>query len=146
MLGLKVGRFGTLDSSIFVVSGADVGQAAADAFVNCLKRDGWKTSVIRNGVLSDTEVIISGEIVEFSVNARSAWFSTNVAAKVILILEAENRADGSKIRMTVRADDSRNVFWFTAQDAQALINETMAKSYAKWASGTKVEGRSVRLN
>jgi hypothetical protein len=146
MLGLKVGRFGTLDSSIFVVSGADVGQATADAFVNCLKRDGWRTSVIRSGALSDTEVIISGEIVEFSVNARSAWFSTNVAAKVILILEAENRADGSKIRMTVRADDSRKVFWFSAHYAPALNNETLVKCYATWASGTKVEGRSVRLN
>jgi hypothetical protein len=145
MLGLKIGRLGALDSSVFVVSGADVGQSAADALAAFLKGKGWVTSAIRNGSPGATDVIVSGEVVELSVNARSAWFSTEVTAKVALLLEAENQADGSKIRMTVGSEGSDHVYWFDPKLAQTLINDVLTESYAKWVSGTKVEGRSLRL-
>lgn len=145
MLGVKTGRFGSLDSYTFVVSGVDVGQAAADALSHYLARHGKTSSVIRIGTPLTTDVIISGEIVELGVDARTDWFFTRVSAKATLLLEAENQADGSRIRMTVGGTDARNVLWFEPKHAQTLINQVLVVSYAKWSAGIKVDGRALRL-
>jgi hypothetical protein len=145
VLGVKAGRFGSLDSYTFVVSGADAGQAAADALVHYLTRRGRTSSTIRIGTPVTTDVIISGEIVDLGIDVRSDWFFTRLSAKATLVLEAENRMDGSRVRLTVRGTDSRKIFWFEPKHAQALINQVLVESYAQWSAGIKVDGRALRL-
>lgn len=143
LLGVKAGRFGSLDSYNFVVSGADLGQAVADALIRYLAGHGGRASAIRMGAPAMADVIISGEIIDLAADAKSDWLSTRVTAKATLLIEAENQVDGGRIRMTVGASDARSVSWFAPSHAQSLVNQVLTESYAKWNGSIKVEGRKI---
>jgi hypothetical protein len=82
--------------------------------------------------------------VELVVDARANWFSTRVSGKATLLIEAENRSDGTRVSQTVSGTDSRNVAWFDPHHAEALINQVLIECYAKWRAGIKIDGRMVR--
>lgn len=145
MLGIKIGRVGTLDSFVFDVSGGDVGQAAADALTNYLNSQGWRASSIKNGVADSPDVMLTAEIVEMSVEARSTWFSTDMTSTIKIMVQGINRADSTTVRMILAGDGMRSVFWFDPDDAQTLINDVLKESFSKLVKGTRFEGNLLRL-
>ncbi len=144
LLGMKSGRFGSLDSYNFVVSGADVGQAVADGLVQYLAEHGAEAETVRIGAPPQTDVMISGEIIDLSADANPGWWSTRVTAKASLLIESENRADGARARITAGASDARSVGWFRPAHAQSLLNQVLLESFAKWKASVKVDGKSIQ--
>jgi hypothetical protein len=88
------------------------------------------------------DVIVTGEVHEFSTHVKSRFFSSVIEAKFRVIVMAKNSADNSSVRLSLEGERSRTVFWFEEKDVEDLINDMLADSLKKLMAGVKVEGRS----
>lgn len=143
-LGTHTGRMGGEER--FNVRGNDAGQAVASALVDYLKAKGWQAAMVSDAAKANSDVTLSGEILEMDVDAKAGWFSTELSSKSKVMVQGTNRADASKVRMTLTGTGTDKVFWFSESDAQSLINDVLQESFSKLPSSTRFEGGSMRLN
>lgn len=122
----------------FTVPGGKPGDLVARVMADYLKQKGWRAQTVSVGS-SDADVLISGKLLDFSVDADSGVGRTEITAKTKLVIEATNKADGSIVRMTLNGDGVEKVFWFEPEDAQQLVSEVLAESLDKLVQNTKVE-------
>jgi hypothetical protein len=130
-------------TSYFDLKGGASSDAMTQVVVDYLKKRGWQVEKAASN--AQAQVIISGKVLELSVNATSSFGSTNITAATKTTMEAVNVADGSKVRMTLTGAGAQSVFWFDPDDAQELLNETLSASLGKLIASTKVEGNTLRL-
>jgi uncharacterized lipoprotein YajG len=113
-----------------------------------LKQKGWRAEVVKSGDASGAgspDVLLTGKLLDFSVNAKSRVFSTKITATTKMAVQAKNTADGSVVRMTLNGEGSQGVFSFEPEDAQNLINDILTDSLEKLLTTTKVENNLLRL-
>lgn len=140
MLGLRRGRFGTLDLYPIQVAGGDVGRAVANAMTRYLRERGWR--VRTNGDIDPSfpDVTLTGEVQDFRLDAVATGLSTTMTAKAVFVFEWINQVDGSEYRIPVSAAQERRVYWFTKEDAQRLINEVVAESLEQFVHKVRQDG------
>jgi len=134
--------------SYFNVPGGKPGEVAAQAVADYLKSKGWRAELVKPGdsvTESSADVMLSGKLLDLSVDAKSKFFQTEISSKSKIVIQALNRADGSKVRMTLNGVGTESVFWFDPEDAQGLMNEVLTASLEKLAANTKVENNLLRL-
>ncbi len=122
----------------FNVPGGKPGDVVAKVMTDYLKRKGWRVD-------GSPDVVFSGKLLNFSVNAESHIFQTEVTVKTKLVVEGTNKADGSIVRMTLNGDGAQKVFWFDPEDAQELASEVLSDSLEKLLANTKVDNNLLRL-
>jgi len=122
----------------FNVPGGKAGDMVAKVAADYLKRKGWRTE-------GAPDVMLSGKVLDFSVNAQSKFGSTEITVKTKVAVEAVNKADGSVVRMTLNGGGSQKVFWFEPEDVQELASEVLSESFDKLVMNTKVENKLLRL-
>lgn len=91
------------------------------------------------------DVIVTGQVEELSVHAKSRFGSTEISAKFHVLVLAKNKADGSTVRRVLEGARSRTVFWFEPEDVQALVNAMLTDSLNRLLENISVEGKSWRL-
>ena len=133
----------------FNVTGERAGDAIAQALANRLKSRGWRDQpwnvrVAPAGSVTDADIIISGQVNEFSVNAKSRVFSTVVSTASKVTVLARNRGDKSSTTRTVEGAQSRTVFWFSDDDVQELLAATLQDGINRFISDTMIEQRALR--
>ncbi len=143
-LGTYTGRFGGTER--FNVRGNDAGQAVANALADYLRTKGWQAVAVSDASLAGSDVTLSGEILEMDVDAKGGFAGTDLNSKAKLVVQGNNRVDGSKVRMTLTGTGSDSVFWFNQDDAQLLINDVLNESFSKLSTSTKFENGALRLN
>lgn len=132
--------------SYFDVPGANPGEAIAQAITDYLKGNGWRAERVKpGGSLSDADVVISGQVMELAVNAKSGVGFTKITADAKVAMQARNVADGSLVRMTLQGTGSDDVFWFDPEDAQGLTNQVVTDSFDKLVQAVKVDNKQLRL-
>lgn len=123
-----------------------VGEAAAKAFTEYLSRKGWRVQYVPAGSsLAGGDVVISGKVLEASVDAHGAIGSTDIAAKNKIVVHAKNATDASSITDTVGSTGTYSVFWYKPEDAEELLSEVMEKNFAKFVSQTRFDGMALRF-
>lgn len=142
-LGTLTGRFGGEER--FNVRGNDAGQAVANALADYLRSKGWQAAVVTDAAQASNDVTLSGEIQDLTVDAKKGFFSTGLTSKSKVMVQGSNRADASKVRMTLTGTGENSVFWFNQDDAQELVNDVLTESFHKLTSQTKFEGKSLKL-
>ena len=113
-----------------------------------LKQKGWRAEVAKAGGASGAgspDVLLTGKLLDMSVNAKSRVFSTKITATTKMAIQAKNTADDSVVRMTLNGEGSQSVFWFEPEDAQSLLNVILTDSLEKLLTTTKVENNVLRL-
>ncbi len=130
-------------TSYFDLAEGKPGEVVSQLVADGLKQRGWQ--VEKAGADGKAQTTISGKIVELSVNADSSFGSTKINSATKVVVEAVNAADGSKVRMTLSGAGAQTVVWFDAEDAQALLGETVTESLEKLIANTKVENNALRL-
>ncbi|MFO0774160.1 MAG: hypothetical protein U0172_05805 [Nitrospiraceae bacterium] len=143
-LGTHTGRMGGEER--FNIRGNDAGQAVANALTDYLKSKGWRATAVSDASKANSDVTLSGEILEMDVDAKAGWFLTELTSKSKVLVQGLNRADGSKVRMTLTGTGADKVFWFNENDAQTLINDVLAESFSKFPSSTKFADGGLKLN
>lgn len=126
------------------VQDGKVGDVFARAVVDHLKTHGWQAELAQGATMS-SDVAISGKVLEFTVNASSQLFSTEITSNVKFQIEAVNKADGSTLKMTPTGTGSQRVFWFDTEDAQSLGSAVLTDAVHQFPERIQVEGKSLRL-
>ena len=129
--------------STFAVPNGTVGEASARALVDYLKRKGWQAALATNSTGAD--ITITGKLLEVAVDAKSGVAHTALTGRNKMVLQADNAADGSKVRETVSGIGSDTVFWFDPEDAEELLNELFDKNFERFLADTKLDGKVLKL-
>ena len=129
--------------STFALPNGTVGEASARALADYLKRKGWQAAVATNSTGAD--ITITGKLLEVAVDAKSGVAHTALTGRNKMVLQADNAADGSKVRETVSGIGSDTVFWFDPEDAEELLNELFDKNFERFLADTKLDGKVLKL-
>jgi hypothetical protein len=141
-LGVRTHLWGGV--SYFDVSGGNPADVVAQALADYLTAKGWQVTK-RGAGESGADVVLTGIILDFSVHAKSRVGFTEVTTKTKVLLQAQNVADRSTIRMTLNGSGGDDVFWFDPEDAQALVSDVLTDSFGKLVQDTTVENKLLRL-
>lgn len=123
-----------------------VGEVTAKAFADYLLRKGWRVHYAATaGEQRSGDVVISGKVLEASVDAHGTVGSTDISAKNKLVVHAQNRTDGSSITNTVSHTGTYTVFWYGPEDAEELLSEVMERNFDKFLGQVRLDGAGVRF-
>ena len=149
-LGLQTHLWGGV--TYFNVAGERPGDVIAQALADRLKTRGWKdrpwtVRVASSGVvtnLNDADIIISGQLLDFSANAKSRPFSTVVTTSSKMVITARNIVDQSSTTRTVEGEQRETVGWFSEADVQQLLAATLKDGIDRYLAETMIEQKTLR--
>lgn len=141
-LGSRLHFWGS--TSYFDLPKGTPGEAVATALVQQLNKRGWRASLDGTGGTTP-DATISGTIQDLTVTAVSKFGRTEIAAKNTMMVRVANHGDESSIQERVLGSGSDEVFWFSPEDAEQLVNEVLERNIEKFITDTKVEGKTVKL-
>jgi uncharacterized lipoprotein YajG len=119
------------------------------ALANRLKARGWGNRAwnVRlgpAGSAADADIVISGQVQDFSAGAKSRVFSTVIDAKSRFTIQAKNAEDKSTTTRSIEGVRSRTVFWFNEQDVQELLTATLDDGIERLIADTMVAQKALR--
>ena len=149
-LGLRTHLWGGVTN--FNVAGARLGDVIAQILADRLKARGWKdrawtVRVASSGAvtnLNDADIVISGQVLDLSVNAKSRFFSTVVTTSSNLVIAARNLVDQSSTTRSIEGAQRETVFWFSEDDVQQLLATTLKDDIDRYLVDTMVERKALR--
>lgn len=137
--------------SNFDVAGGKLSDVIAQALAETLKQRGWQNRAWNvtlapagGAATNDADIVISGQVLECTVNAKGRLFSTKITTESKLVLRAQNAADRTVVTRTVEGSQTDTVFWFEPEDVRVLLAATLKDSIDRFISDTKIENRSLR--
>jgi len=149
-LGLRTHLWGGV--TYFNVAGERPGDVIAHALADRLKTRGWKdrpwtVRVASSGAatyLNDADIVISGQVLDFSANAKSRLFSTVVNTSSKLVITARNLGDQSTTIRGVEGAQRDTVVWFSEDDVQLLLAATLKDGIDRFLDDTTIEQKALR--
>ena len=149
-LGLRTHLWGGV--TYFNVAGERPGDVIAQVLVDRLKTRGWKdrawsVRAVSSGAvtnLSDADIVISGQLLDFSANAKSRLFSTVVHTSSTLVITARNIGDQSSTVRNIEGAERDTVIWFSEDDVQQLLAATLKDSIDRYLADTTIEQKALR--
>lgn len=149
-VGLRTHVWGGV--TYFNVAGEQTGDVIAQALADRLATRGWKdrpwtVRVASSGAvtnLNDADIVISGQVLDFSANAKSRLFSTAVTTSSKLVLTAKNIGDQSSTTRGVEGAQRNTVVWFSEDDVQQLLVETLKDGIDRYLAETMIEHKALR--
>ena len=149
-LGLRTHLWGGV--SYFNVVGDRPGDVIAQALADRLKTRGWKNrawavQVTPSGLTTNpnnADIVISGQLLDFSANAKSRLFSTVVTTNSRLIVTAKNIGDQSSTTRSIEGAQRETLFWFNEDDVQQLLAATLKDDIDRYLAETTIENNTLR--
>ena len=149
-LGLRTHLWGGV--TYFNVAGERPGDVITQALADRLKTRGWKdrawtVRVASSGAvtsLNDADIVISGQLLDFSANAKSRLFSTVVNTSSKIVITARNLGDQSTTTRSVEGAQRDTVFWFSEDDVQQLLAATLKDDIDQFLVDTTIEQKALR--
>jgi len=92
----------------------------------------------------DADIVISGQVSEFSATAKSRMFSTVINASNKFSVQARNLSDSSTTIRSVEGAQRSTVFWFAEEDVQELLAATLKDGIDRFIADTMVSDRALR--
>jgi hypothetical protein len=124
----------------------------AQALADRLKTRGWKdrawtVRMASSGVVAnpnDTDIVISGQLLDFSANAKSRLFSTAVNTSSKLVITARNLGDQSSTTRGIEGAQRDTVVWFSEDDVQQLLSATLKDGIDRYLDDTTIAQKALR--
>lgn len=104
----------------------------------------WDVRAVPAGSASDADIVISGQLVDFSATAKSRVFSTVIDTKSRLKVMAKNQTDQSTTIRNIEGGRSRTVFWFSDNDVQEQLSLTLRDGIERLISDTTIEDKALK--
>ncbi|NJL16535.1 MAG: hypothetical protein HC938_04385 [Nitrospira sp.] len=104
----------------------------------------WDVRVAPAGSVTDADIVISGQLLDFSVTAKSRVGSTLIDTKSRFKVAAKNLADQSTTIRNIEGGRSRTVFWFSNDDIQEQLSVTLKDGIERLISDTAIEQKALR--
>lgn len=133
----------------FDVAGGQPADTVTQTLVNRLKSRGWgerpwNVRLGQAGSETDADIVISGQVQDFSANARSRVFSTVIDTKNRMTIQAKNLGDKSTTMRSIEGAQTRTVFWFNEEDVQELLAATLADGIDRFIADTTISQKALR--
>lgn len=133
----------------FNVAGGQPADIVTQALVNRLKSRGWgerpwNVRLGQAGSETDADIVISGQVQDFSASARSRVFSTVIDTKNRMTIHAKNLGDMSTTTRSIEGAQTRTVFWFNEADVQELLAATMMDGIDRLIADTTISQKALR--
>lgn len=133
----------------FTVAGEQPAEVITQALADRLKSRGWRerawnVRVSPAGSGTDADIVISGQVQDFSANAKSRVFSTVIDTTSRFTIQSRNLGDKSMTTRSVEGVQSRTVFWFDEDDVEELLSATLKDGVDRFVADTKIEQKSLR--
>lgn len=149
-LGLRTHLWGGV--TYFNVAGERLGDVIAQVLADRLKTRGWKgrpwtVRVASSGTVTnpnDADIVISGQVFDFSANAKSRFFSTVVTTSSKLVIAARNLGDQSSTTRSIEGAQRETVFWFSEDDVQRLLAATLKDDVDRYLAETTIDHKALR--
>ena len=149
-LGLRTHLWGGV--TYFKLAGERPGDVIAQALADRLTTRGWKdrawtVRVASSGVvtdLNDADIVISGQLLDISANAKSRFFSTVVNTSGKMVISAKNLVDQSTTTRMVEGAQRDTVVWFSEDDVQQLLAATLKDSIDRYLADTTIQDKALR--
>jgi hypothetical protein len=149
-LGLRTHLWGGV--TYFNVVGGRPGDVIAQALADRLKTRGWKdrawaVQMASGGGMTNqnnADIVISGQLLDFSANAKSRFFSTVVTTTSKLVITARNVVDQSSTARSIEGAQRETLFWFSEDDVQQLLAATLNDDIDRYLAETTIEHHALR--
>ena len=149
-LGLRTHLWGGV--TYFDVAGERPGDVITQALADRLKTRGWKdrawtVQVASSGAvanLNDADIVISGQILDFSANAKSRVFSTVLSTSSKMVITARNLGDQSTTIRNVEGAQRDTVVWYSEDDMQQMLAATLKDGIDRYLADTMIEQKALR--
>jgi hypothetical protein len=149
-VGLRTHLWGGV--TYFNVVGERAGDTIVQALADRLQTRGWKdrpwtVRVASSGAAThpnDADIVISGQVLDFSANAKSRPFSTVVTTNSKLVIVARNIGDQSSTTRGVEGAQRNTVVWFDEDDVQQLLADTLKDDIDRYIAETTIEHKALR--
>ena len=149
-LGLRTHLWGGV--TYFNVTGGRPGDVIAQTLADRLKTRGWKdrawdVRVAPSGTvtnLNDADIVISGQLLDLSANAKSRLFSTVVTTNSTLVIAARNLGDQSVTTRSTEGAQRETLFWFGEDDVQQLLAATLKDDIDRYIADTTIDDKALR--
>jgi hypothetical protein len=133
----------------FDVTGGRPADVLAQALVSRLQSRGWgdrpwNVRLGQAGSAAEADIVISGQVEDFSANAKSRVFSTVIDTKTRFAIQAKNLADSSTTTRTIEGVRSRTVLWFDEEDVRELLADTLNDGIDRVIVDTKIAQKALR--
>jgi hypothetical protein len=92
----------------------------------------------------DADIVINGQVLDFSATAKSRVGSTVIDTKSRFKLVAKNHTDNSTTIRNIEGGRSRTVFWFNPDDIQEQLSVTLKDGIERLISDTAIEQKALR--
>jgi hypothetical protein len=104
----------------------------------------WNVRVAPAGSAADADIIISGQVQDFSTTVKSRVFSTVIDTTSRFTIQARNLADRSTTIRTIEGGRSRTVFWFNEDDVREQLAATLKDGLDRLIVDTTIENKALR--
>ena len=104
----------------------------------------WNVRVASAGSAADADIIISGQVQDFSATVKSRVFSTVIDTSSRLTIQAKNLADRSTTIRTIEGGRSRTVFWFNEDDVREQLAATLKDGLDRLIADTTIDNKALR--
>jgi hypothetical protein len=149
-LGLRTHLWGGV--TYFNVAGERPGEVVAQALADRLKARGWKdrawtVRMASSGAAAnpnDTDIVISGQLLDFSANAKSRLFSTVINTSSKIVVTARNLSDQSSTTRGIEGAQRDTVVWFSEDDVQQLLSATLKDGIDRYLDETTIAQKALR--
>ena len=146
-IGMRTHLWGGVTN--FNVTGEKPGDVYAQALADRLRGSGWldrswDVRVAPAGSAPNADIVISGQIFEFSANAKSRMFSTYLTTSNKLTISARNNVDHSSTSRSLESAQSDTVVWFSEDDVQRLMVATIKDTIDRYLADTTISQRALR--
>lgn len=136
-------------TTYFNVTGDRLTDTITQRLADRLKTRGWKDRVwnvriIPVGAATDADIVISGQVHDFSATVKSRVFSTVIDTSSRFTVVAKSHADHSTTIRNIEGGRSRTVFWFNESDLQEQLSATLKDEIDRLISDTTVEQKILR--
>ena len=146
-IGMRTHLWGGVTN--FNVTGEKPGEVYAQALADRLRGSGWldrswDVRVAPAGSTPNADIVISGQIFEFSANAKSRMFSTYLTTSNKLTISARNNVDHSSTSRSLESAQSDTVVWFSEDDVERLVVATIKDTIDRYLADTTLSQRALR--
>lgn len=104
----------------------------------------WNVRILPAGAASDADIVLSGQVQEFSANVKSRMFSTIIDTNTRFTVRARNLGDKSTTTRSIEGAQSRTVVWFEEEDVQELLTATLNDGIDRLIAETVIERKGLR--
>ncbi len=146
-IGMRTHLWGGVTN--FNVTGEKPGEVYAQALADRLRGSGWldrswDVRVAPAGSTPNADIVISGQIFEFSANAKSRMFSTYLTTSHKLTISARNNVDRSSTSRSLESAQSDTVVWFSEDVVERLVVVTIIDTNDRYLADTTISQRALR--